>query len=140
MIAILSDVHSNLEALEAVLADVAEHGVEDVYCLGDMVGYGPNPRECLDLLIERCKVVILGNHDQGVLFDPVSFNPSAERATFSSVQARRCDRPRPVAYATAERRACTLTIFLRRSPSSPRSRGRAPPAASSAARSPPPAP
>ena len=69
MKAVISDIHSNLEALEAV------------YCLGDMVGYGPNPRECLDVLMD-CPLALLGNHDQAVLFDPVSFNPAAERATF----------------------------------------------------------
>jgi diadenosine tetraphosphatase ApaH/serine/threonine PP2A family protein phosphatase len=81
MKAFISDIHSNLEALEAVLADIADHGVQEIYCLGDTVGYGPNPRECLDLVM-RCQVVLLGNHDQAMLFDPVSFNPAAERATF----------------------------------------------------------
>ena len=81
MRAFISDVHSNYEALQAVLADIAEHGVEVVYCLGDMVGYGPNPRECLDVLM-NCQLALLGNHDQAVLFDPVSFNPVAERANY----------------------------------------------------------
>jgi diadenosine tetraphosphatase ApaH/serine/threonine PP2A family protein phosphatase len=81
MKAIISDIHSNLEALQAVLADIASCGVEEVYCLGDVVGYGPNPRECLDLVMS-CKVVLLGNHDQAVLFDPENFNPAAERATY----------------------------------------------------------
>jgi diadenosine tetraphosphatase ApaH/serine/threonine PP2A family protein phosphatase len=79
--AIISDIHSNLEALQAVLADIAKHPVEEIYCLGDVVGYGPNPRECVDLVM-RCKVVLLGNHDQGALFDPDGFNPPAERAIF----------------------------------------------------------
>jgi diadenosine tetraphosphatase ApaH/serine/threonine PP2A family protein phosphatase len=82
MKAIISDIHSNFEALEAVIADIAKHDVEKVYCLGDMVGYGPNPRECLDLVIEKCPVVLLGNHDHAVLFDPQNFNPAAERATY----------------------------------------------------------
>ncbi|HXG12209.1 MAG TPA: metallophosphoesterase family protein [Gemmataceae bacterium] len=80
MKAILSDIHSNLEALEAVLDDIAAHSVEAIYCLGDTVGYGPNPRECLDRSMEW-PVVLLGNHDQAVLFDPKDFNPIAERAT-----------------------------------------------------------
>jgi diadenosine tetraphosphatase ApaH/serine/threonine PP2A family protein phosphatase len=80
MKALISDVHSNLEALQAVLADIARHSVEAIYCLGDVVGYGPNPRECLDLIM-RCPVVLMGNHDQAVLFDPMNFNPVAERAT-----------------------------------------------------------
>jgi diadenosine tetraphosphatase ApaH/serine/threonine PP2A family protein phosphatase len=79
--AIISDIHSNLEALQAVLKDIEQFHVEDIYCLGDVVGYGPNPRECVDLVM-ACKVVLLGNHDQGAMFDPEGFNPPAERAIF----------------------------------------------------------
>jgi diadenosine tetraphosphatase ApaH/serine/threonine PP2A family protein phosphatase len=79
--AIISDIHSNLEALEAVLADIDKHGVKEIYCLGDVVGYGPNPRECVDRVMQ-CRVVLLGNHDQGAMFDPEGFNPPAERAIF----------------------------------------------------------
>jgi diadenosine tetraphosphatase ApaH/serine/threonine PP2A family protein phosphatase len=79
--AIISDIHGNLEALQAVLEDVGKHNVEAIYCLGDIIGYGPNPRECIDL-VQRCRVVLLGNHDQGALFDPEGFNPPAERAIF----------------------------------------------------------
>lgn len=81
MKALISDIHSNLEALEAVLADIKKHKIETIYCLGDIVGYGPNPRECVDLVMQ-CQVVLLGNHDQGAMFDPDGFNPSAERAIF----------------------------------------------------------
>jgi diadenosine tetraphosphatase ApaH/serine/threonine PP2A family protein phosphatase len=80
--AIISDIHGNLEALEAVLADIRSQGITDIYCLGDIVGYGPNPRECIDRVMEVCKVVLLGNHDQGAMFDPDGFNQSAERAIF----------------------------------------------------------
>jgi predicted phosphodiesterase len=80
--AIISDIHGNLEALEAVLADIRSQGITDIYCLGDIVGYGPNPRECIDRVMETCKVVLLGNHDQGAMFDPDGFNQSAERAIF----------------------------------------------------------
>ena len=79
--AIISDIHSNLEALTAVLADIATQNVTEIYCLGDIVGYGPNPRECVDLSMQ-CRVVLLGNHDQGAMFDPEGFNPQAERAIF----------------------------------------------------------
>jgi predicted phosphodiesterase len=79
--AIISDIHSNLEALQAVLEDIKKHGVTEIYCLGDVVGYGPNPRECVDLVM-KCKVVLLGNHDQGAMFDPEGFNQPAERAIF----------------------------------------------------------
>jgi predicted phosphodiesterase len=62
MKAIISDIHGNLEALQAVLKDADLHGAEKIYCLGDLVGYGPNPRECVDLAMPW-KVVLLGNHD-----------------------------------------------------------------------------
>jgi predicted phosphodiesterase len=81
VIAIISDIHSNLEALEAVLKDITTQNVEKTYCLGDIIGYGPNPRECIDGVIDL-PVVILGNHDQGAMFDPEGFNPGAERAIF----------------------------------------------------------
>jgi diadenosine tetraphosphatase ApaH/serine/threonine PP2A family protein phosphatase len=79
--ALISDIHSNLDSLEAVLADIRAQGIDEVYCLGDLVGYGPNPRECIDLVIQ-CKLCLLGNHDQGALFDPEGFNSGAERAIF----------------------------------------------------------
>ena len=80
--AIISDIHSNLEAFEAVLADIDEQGVEEIYCLGDLVGYGPNPIECIDIMMKRANVCLLGNHDQATLFDPEGFNSGAERAIF----------------------------------------------------------
>jgi predicted phosphodiesterase len=79
--AIISDIHANLEALDAVLADIAQQGITEIYCLGDIIGYGPNPRECID----RCRqlnVCLLGNHDNGALFDPEGFSTGAERAIF----------------------------------------------------------
>jgi predicted phosphodiesterase len=79
--ALISDIHGNLEALQAVLKDIEKNRVTDIYCLGDVVGYGPNPRECIDQIMQ-CKVVLLGNHDQGAMFDPDGFNPPAERAIF----------------------------------------------------------
>jgi len=79
--AIISDIHGNLEALEAVLTDIKQQGIEEIYCLGDIVGYGPNPRECIDLAMS-CRMCLLGNHDQGALFDPEGFNAGAERAIF----------------------------------------------------------
>jgi len=80
--AFISDIHGNLEALQAVLADIKQQGVEQIYCLGDIVGYGPNPRECIDLVMSHCSMTLLGNHDQGALFDPEGFNAPAERAIF----------------------------------------------------------
>ncbi|MCK4341795.1 MAG: metallophosphoesterase family protein [Phycisphaerae bacterium] len=80
--AIISDIHANLEALEAVLADLAERGIREIVCLGDIVGYGANPKECLDLVRERCRVTLMGNHDHALLFEPTNFNLPAERACY----------------------------------------------------------
>jgi diadenosine tetraphosphatase ApaH/serine/threonine PP2A family protein phosphatase len=79
--AVISDIHGNIEALEAVLADAREQGATKFYCLGDIVGYGPNPRECVDRVLSF-DAVILGNHDQGALYDPEGFSSGAERAIF----------------------------------------------------------
>jgi putative phosphoesterase len=76
--AFISDVHSNLEALRAVLSDFGEG---PVYCLGDVVGYGASPNEVIDLLRERGAVCILGNHDYAALTGDVSsFNAMAAMA------------------------------------------------------------
>ena len=80
--AIISDIHGNLEALETVLGHIDGQNVEEIVCLGDIIGYGPNPCECLDLVIKSCKFCLLGNHDQAALFDPEGFNSGAERAIF----------------------------------------------------------
>jgi diadenosine tetraphosphatase ApaH/serine/threonine PP2A family protein phosphatase len=62
-IAIISDIHGNLEALNTALADIDARGIEEIVCLGDVVGYGANPAECIALIRARCQLVILGNHD-----------------------------------------------------------------------------
>ena len=80
--AIISDIHGNLDALQIVLDDLDARGVERILCLGDTVGYGPNPCECLDLVIERCEWALMGNHDFAVLYEPTSFNASAESSAF----------------------------------------------------------
>ena len=82
MFAVISDVHSNLEALTTVLADIEKRGIKTIYCLGDVVGYGPNPKECLDLIIEKTKWCVLGNHDYAVFYEPTNFNYGAEQASF----------------------------------------------------------
>jgi predicted phosphodiesterase len=65
--AVFSDVHSNLEALTAAIADIEQRKIEDIMFLGDAVGYGPDPNECIDILVERCKILLAGNHDWGVI-------------------------------------------------------------------------
>jgi len=89
--ALISDIHGNLEALRAVLDHIRQSGITEVYCLGDIVGYGPNPRECVDH-VEKLDVCILGNHDQAAMFDPDGFNPVALQAIFwtrAELEARR---------------------------------------------------
>ena len=80
--AIISDIHANYEALQVVLADIQEQGITRILCLGDIVGYGPNPRECLDAVMRRCEITILGNHDEATQFDPDGFNPVALQAVY----------------------------------------------------------
>ena len=82
MFALISDIHSNLAALTAVLEDIARHDVKEIFCLGDIVGYGPEPKECLDLIIERGVISIMGNHDHAVFYEPTNFNTGAERASY----------------------------------------------------------
>jgi predicted phosphodiesterase len=82
MFAIVSDIHSNIEALSVVLADIKKRGIKTIYCLGDVVGYGPNPRECLDLIIDKSEWCVLGNHDYAVFYEPTNFNYGAEQASF----------------------------------------------------------
>lgn len=82
MFAIISDIHSNLEALRAVLADIKRRAISRVICLGDVIGYGPNPRECIDLVAEHCELCLMGNHDHAVLYEPSNFNTAAERACY----------------------------------------------------------
>lgn len=62
-IAILTDIHANLPALQSVLADVDEVGVDFIACLGDIVGYGGSPEECCNLVMNRADAVVVGNHD-----------------------------------------------------------------------------
>ncbi len=78
--AIVSDIHGNLPALEAVLDDARANGVSDVWCLGDVVGYGAQPIECLERLLDAEAVIIMGNHEQAVLDEPYGFNPLAAAA------------------------------------------------------------
>ena len=81
MIALISDIHGNLEALQAVLADIDSRGGTDViYCLGDIVGYGPDPEACVDLVRQRCSMNLMGNHDHALLNGAVGFNPIAKGA------------------------------------------------------------
>ncbi len=79
-IALISDVHGNLEALTAVIDDIRGQGVRTILNLGDTVGYGPDPAACIDLVDAACAVNLCGNHDYAVLFDAEGFNPIAKKS------------------------------------------------------------
>lgn len=81
--AIIADIHANLAAFTAVLEDIERReGAEEIWCLGDIVGYGPDPRECLDLLRQFNHVCVAGNHDWAAIgkIDTAYFNPDAAAA------------------------------------------------------------
>ena len=75
--ALIADLHANLEATEAVLADIGQQGIKEIVCLGDIVGYGPDPDKVVDLVRERVKTVIAGNHDWAVINKAMGFNTAA---------------------------------------------------------------
>jgi predicted phosphodiesterase len=81
-VAVISDIHANLAALNAVLAAVDEEAPDELWCLGDLVGYGPRPNECCALVRERADVCLVGNHDLAVLgtVDIADFSPDAAAA------------------------------------------------------------
>jgi len=80
--AIISDIHGNVEALNAVLDDIERRNITEILCLGDIIGYGPDPGLCIDLVMARCQWSLMGNHDFAVLYEPTNFNASAEAVTF----------------------------------------------------------
>jgi diadenosine tetraphosphatase ApaH/serine/threonine PP2A family protein phosphatase len=80
--AVISDIHGNAVALRAVLEDIDARGIERIICLGDIIGYGPDPLECVDLVRQKCVWSLMGNHDFGVLYEPTNFNPGAEAAAY----------------------------------------------------------
>lgn len=82
--AIFSDVHGNLQALEAVCQAYKKENIDAYYCLGDIVGYGANPNECIDMVRRLKAVSVAGNHDWAVLgrTDVAYFNPVAKQAVF----------------------------------------------------------
>lgn len=80
MLAIVSDIHSNFEALSTVHAHLEEQGVTEIICLGDVVGYGPNPLECLAHAIEHFRVTLTGNHEWAILNEPLGFHRIAREA------------------------------------------------------------
>lgn len=99
-VAIISDLHSNREALEAVFEHIRGIGVSTLYCLGDVVGYGPEPEFCVDLVRGHAKWTLLGNHDEALFHDASDFNPHARGA----IEFTR-ERMRPHWYSSSEHKA-----------------------------------
>lgn len=93
--AFISDIHGNLQAFEAALDAIDRRGVDGILCLGDVVGYGPNPAECLDLVAERRIFTVQGNHDLSVIdnVEAHRFTPTA-RLSMEFTRDRLDDRHR----------------------------------------------
>ena len=85
-IALISDIHANMDALRVVLGEIDRRidtsKGDEIWCLGDIIGYGPDPVECVDEVARRCKWALMGNHDFGVLYEPTNFNAVAEAAAY----------------------------------------------------------
>ncbi|MCU0867951.1 MAG: metallophosphoesterase, partial [Planctomycetes bacterium] len=80
--ALVSDLHSNLEAVTAVFERIDSLGVREVMCLGDVIGYGADPLPVTMIVMQRCKWTIQGNHDWGLFHELEDFNPLAREALF----------------------------------------------------------
>lgn len=101
MHAIISDLHCNLEALNAVMADIKAHDVKEILCLGDVVGYGADPEETIDIVERNCRFCLSGNHDYAVLTSADRFNPPAAEAVDF---ARRVLKPNPLSLSRKKAR------------------------------------
>ncbi len=87
--AVIADIHSNLEAFTAVLEDIGQRGgVDEVWCLGDVVGYGPDPHRCIELLRKSNHVCVAGNHDRATIGKIDTNDFSADAATAAHWTAR----------------------------------------------------
>ena len=82
-VAILSDVHSNVVALVAVMRDIERKRAKKIYCCGDLIGYGPSPNEVIDIAADNFELVIQGNHDEAIRYKiPKRFKRLAAKAAF----------------------------------------------------------
>jgi len=103
-LAIVSDIHANLEALRATLAEISAHPVDRIVCLGDIVGYNANPAECIALLRQFDPVCVAGNHDRAV-----TGQITTDGFTHTAARAVRWTRPRLNADALDYLAALPLT-------------------------------
>lgn len=89
--AILGDIHGNLEAFEAVLQDISTEKIDKIAVLGDSVGYGPNPRECLEKVFEIADIFLIGNHEKEVISpDPTTCEGAKESSKWTRTQLNKC--------------------------------------------------
>ncbi len=124
--AIVSDIHGNLAALEAVLEDIATQNIDRIVCLGDVIGYGPSPSQCIDEVM-KFDFCVLGNHDSSALFDPEGFNVAAEQAIFWTRSQIECNQDGPDAGRARMQFICELprmvdegnALFVHGSPRGP---------------------
>lgn len=86
-IAVISDIHASLQSLKACLTDIDKEKVDFIVCLGDIIGYGNNPQECLKLVRQKCQIIIKGNHEE-VLCNP-SFEKFVVNQALTTIQAAR---------------------------------------------------
>jgi predicted phosphodiesterase len=101
MIAIISDIHANYDALRAVFETIDQLKADSVICLGDIVGYGPEPVACVDEVRKRCAITLCGNHDFALIYGANDFSAMAQA---SIERHRRMMMPRPGDGAAAEQK------------------------------------
>jgi predicted phosphodiesterase len=122
MKAIISDIHSNLEALTAVLDDIDRKGIREIYCLGDVVGYGPNPKEVIDTA-KKFDLVLKGNHDYAVgTGDTEDFTYQAAEAvnwTRKKLSSLFNDKYKKFLNELFEKHSENRTVFVHGSPRDP---------------------
>jgi len=117
---IISDLHANIEALSEVLAELDSIGIEKLVCLGDIVGYGANPNECVEKMIERDVLCVMGNHDREAISDkhPSSFNEDAKRAILWTREQLTDENKKFIASLPPQRTINDKTMFCHGSPRS----------------------
>jgi len=115
---VVADIHANLAAFEAVLADMGD--VDALWCLGDLVGYGPDPNECIELLRRHDHLCVMGNHDMAAIgqLDTADFNPEAAQA-ISWTSSRLSEHSRLYLAALPERLVAGPFTLVHGSPRSP---------------------
>ena len=110
-IALISDIHGNRIAFDAVMEDIKSQNVDAIYCLGDVVGYGPQPVECMEAVLNNAAKgrVIMGNHDHAVIHEPIGFNRSARQA---ALWTNKVARPGPISFFGNKRKRWKWLISL----------------------------